>query len=101
MLDQVCSLAVQVLDRRKIVGLQMAAVDDKNVVAGGVQLLDRGPADEPCAAEHGDPHTAATCGFFSTIRSIKPQSFACSGVMKKSRSMARSTSSSGRLQCFE
>src|SRR5439155_267124 len=73
-------------------------------------------ADEPGAAQNDDPQAfslaaaglaepfasgaRAAFGFFSTIRSTKPQSLACSGVIKKSRSIARSTSSSGRLQCF-
>jgi len=39
-------------------------------------------------------------GFFSTIRSTSPHSLACSGVMKKSRSIARSTSSISRWQCL-
>ena len=100
MLVQLRSLAMEMVDFRNVVWLQLAAMNDQKLVAGLMQLLDDGPADEPGSAENRDPHTAATCGFFSTMRSIRPQSFACSGVMKKSRSMARSTSSRGRLQCF-
>src|SRR5205807_9166315 len=87
-----------------VVGLEHASMHDQHLMTGGHQVLDRGPADESGAAEDDDPHAFAAgftaIGFLSTIRSINPQAFACSGVMKKSRSIARSTSSSSRPQCL-
>src|SRR5207245_4225056 len=97
------TVAVQMLDVRQVVRLELAAVHDHQLVAGGGELLDGGAADEPRAAEDDyfqRATGATTCGFFSTMRSIWPHSFACSGVMKKSRSIALSTSSSCRLQCL-
>src|SRR2546427_13032460 len=91
---------MQVVDLGHVNGLELPTMDDQQLIAGRMQLLDDGPTDEPGAAQDGDPHPAATCGFLSTMRSISPQSFACSGVMKKSRSMSHSTSSSGPLDCL-
>jgi len=101
-LAELGALGVQVPHRGHVVGLQLAAVDDEHLVARARQLFDDGAPDEPGAAEDYDPQTAvwATGGLFSTIRSISPHSLACSGVMKKSRSIARSTSSSCRPQCL-
>jgi hypothetical protein len=46
---------VDVLHRRQVVGLGLAAVDDDDVVPGGDQLGDDCPPDEPRAAEDGNP----------------------------------------------
>ena len=101
---QLGSLAVQMLGRRQIIGFQLTAVNDQKLMTGSGELLDSGASDEPRPAEKHDPHFAAVgatmCGFFSTIMSIRPQSLACSGAMKKSRSIARSTSSICLLQCL-
>src|SRR5262249_17334797 len=105
------ALAVQVRYLRHVSRLQHPAVYKQQLVTGRGELLDGGPAYEPRAAEDDDPQALAlalpfvsgafaACGFFSTMRSTRPQSLACSGVMKKSRSIARSTSSSGRPQCL-
>ena len=95
--DELRSVAVQMPDVRQVVRFELAAMHDHQLVAHGGELLDGGAADEPRAAEDDHFQRAAgatTCGFFSTIRSMRPHSFACSGVMKKSRSIALSTSSS-------
>ena len=100
---QLGPVAVEVGNLWEVAGLELAAMHDKQLIARRGELLDDRAADEPRAAEKDHPHPATgvtTCGFFSTIRSIRPHSLACSGVMKKSRSIARSTSSSCRLQCF-
>ncbi|HYM66489.1 MAG TPA: hypothetical protein VEW68_04290, partial [Patescibacteria group bacterium] len=74
---------VQVLHRRHAVRLELAAMHDQDFVTRVSKLLDDRPADEARAAEDGDSHPAfAAYGFLFTMTSIKPQSFACSGVMK-------------------
>lgn len=100
---ELAPIAVQMLGRDEVGRLELPAMDEQQRVAARGELLDDRAADEPRAAENRDPHAVcgiARFGFFSTIRSIRPQLFACSGVMKKSRSIARSTSSSSRPQCL-
>jgi hypothetical protein len=51
MAGQVGAVAVQVLGRRQVVGLELAAVREKQLMASGGELLDGRAADEPRAAE--------------------------------------------------
>jgi len=55
MLTERGTLAVQMPGRRHTVGLEHAAVHEQQLVACGRQLFDGGAADEPRAAEDGDP----------------------------------------------
>src|SRR5579859_3075469 len=108
MRDQPGTVGVQVPNRRHVFWFQLPAVDEEKLVARGRELLHDGAPDEPGAPEDEDPQDFVSAsalalgeiGFLSTIRSIKPHSFACSGVMKKSRSSACSTSSTCRWQCL-
>ena len=105
--DQPFAVALQVahvLREWERTRLALAPMEDGHVMPHLYEAPDCRWTDEPRSAENHNPHRAVAgatiCGFFSTIRSTSPHSFACSGVMKKSRSIARSTSSSCRLQCF-
>src|SRR5205085_11009679 len=52
MVAQVRAGGVEVLDRGHVVRFEGAAVHDQDLVAGGDQLFDRGPTDEPGPAEN-------------------------------------------------
>src|SRR5581483_7514687 len=105
-LEQLAAIAMKMRTSGHPVRFQRSAVGDEQIVAGRSQLLDDRATDETRAAEDDDSQAGrgsaarGEAGFFSTIMSRSPHSLACSGVMKKSRSMARSTSSSWRPQCF-
>ena len=90
---------MKVLGIRHVIGLELTAVDEQQLIAGRGQLLDHRPADEASAADYDDLQVVlllatlgaalpfvsprgAAFGLRSTIRSIRPHSFACSGVMK-------------------
>jgi hypothetical protein len=92
---------VEMLHGGQIGRLEHAAVDDQDLISGGDEFLDGSAADEPRAAEEDDlqalsltvavlalPFASAPaaprteCGLRSTIRSMRPHSLACSGVMK-------------------
>lgn len=101
MTRQACSLGVQVLRLGHPVWFQHTSMDEQELVACRRKVLDDGSADESSSAEDDYFQAGLTdIGLRSTIRSIKPQSLASSGFMKKSRSIALSTSSSGRPVCL-
>jgi hypothetical protein len=102
MRGQVGAFNVEMFGVRQTVWFQHSPVDEQQLMSGRCQVLDDRPTDESSPAEDYYFQTGLIeVGLRSTITSIKPQSFASSGFMKKSRSIALSTSSSGRPVCLE
>ena len=101
MAGQARALGVQMLRLGHAARLEHAAMDDQELVSRCSQVLDDRAPDEARAAEDDDSQAVRTViGLRSTIVSMRPHSLACSALKKKSRSIARSTSSSGRPVCF-
>src|SRR5260370_21850462 len=97
MAGQIRALDMQVLRLGHTARLQDASMHEQELVPGRGQVLDDRAPDEARATEDDDFHAVRTViGLRSTIMSIRPQSLACSALRKKSRSIARSTSSRGR-----